>query len=122
MKRCSHLIKCNYYFINVSVTVLKVTRAGIIIIMILLLRQVVGLIMIILLLRQVEGLIIILLLRQVVGFSAAYDFDTACFLTSVPRELPRWLAIVMPFSATVWLTLAGQGRTSQCHCLWQCGR
>ena len=104
-------------------TVLKVTIAGIVIIIILLLRQVVGLIIIILLLRQVVGLIkIILLLRQVVGFSAAYDFDTTCFLTSVPRELPRWLAIVMPFSATVWLTLAGEGRTNQCHCLWQCGR
>ncbi|KAF2357052.1 Ionotropic glutamate receptor [Trinorchestia longiramus] len=44
---------------------------------------------------------------RVASFSSAYDFDTNCFLTAVPHQKPRYLAILLPFTYAVWLLLAG---------------
>ncbi|XP_042239157.1 glutamate receptor 3.6-like [Homarus americanus] len=39
-------------------------------------------------------------------FTYPYTYEHACFITPVPRELPRWMALGSPFSLVVWSTLA----------------
>ncbi|XP_043230005.1 glutamate receptor-like [Amphibalanus amphitrite] len=39
---------------------------------------------------------------QIIDFSRPYDFEQACFVVWQPPPLPRWLALLRPFSASGW--------------------
>ncbi|KAF0303835.1 Glutamate receptor [Amphibalanus amphitrite] len=39
---------------------------------------------------------------QIIDFSRPYDFEQACFVVWQPPPLPRWLALLRPFSISDW--------------------
>ncbi|XP_076042088.1 uncharacterized protein LOC143025989 [Oratosquilla oratoria] len=40
-----------------------------------------------------------------ITYTSAYTFDSSCFLTPSPIEVPKWQALTFPFTLSVWIAL-----------------